>query len=201
MIRYIDIGHFSLFKNNKKINESFMKFKDKNDKLIYKKVYSLNESFLFDETGKNHQGIVKFYNNKDFKLYNNTSVVADISIKYNNFIVNTLGNKQDGKYIFEYKVENNIGKLVGYYYIKNNMKTKEYMYIHLQKRKMLVKISNKKNYLIVPNSFIDKKLEKIEFHTFEKLMKKITIIRKEYIMLRAQRLFAKIKSKKLRGIK
>lgn len=201
MIKYIDIGHFSLFKNNKKINESFMKFKDKNGRLIYKKVYSLNESFLFDETGKDQQGIVKFYDNKNFKLYNNTSVIADISIKYNNFIVSTLGNKKDGKYFFEYKVENNIGKLVGYYHINNTIEIKEYMYIHLQKRKMLVKISNNKNYLIVPNAFIDKKFKKIELHTFEKLMKKITIIRKEYIMFRAKRGLAKIKSKRLRRMK
>lgn len=199
MIKYTDIGHFSLFKNNKKINESFMEFKDEKGALIYKKVYSLNESFLFDETGKYHQGIVKFYDNKNLKLYNNTSVVADISIKYNNFVVSTLGNKQDGKYIFEYKVENNIGNVVGYYCINNNIKEKEYMYIHLQKRKMSVRNSDNQNYLIIPDSFIDNNFETIELNSFEKLVKRITIFRKEYIILRVQRLFAKIKSRKLGG--
>ena len=60
MIKYTDIGHFSLFKNNKKINESFMEFKDEKGALIYKKVYSLNESFLFDETGKYHRAAIGF---------------------------------------------------------------------------------------------------------------------------------------------
>lgn len=195
MIRYIGIGHFSLYKNNKKINESFMKFKNENGELQYKKVYRTDESFFFDETGRDNHGIVKFFDNTNYKLYNNTSVIADVSVKYNNFIISTLGNTSDGKYIFEYKIENDIGKLVGYYNINKHIEIKEYMYIHLQKRKMLVNVTNSKNYLIIPNSFIDNTLEKIALKDFKKLTKKVTKIRKEYLVLKTK---SYLKNSKLR---
>ncbi len=195
MIRYIGIGHFSLYKNDKKINESFMKFKNENGELQYKKVYRTDESFFFDETGRDNHGIVKFFDNTNYKLYNNTSVIADVSVKYNNFIISTLGNTSDGKYIFEYKIENDIGKLVGYYNINKHIEIKEYMYIHLQKRKMLVNVTNSKNYLIIPNSFIDNTLEKIALKDFKKLTKKVTKIRKEYLVLKTK---SYLKNSKLR---
>ncbi len=192
MKKYINIGHFSLFKNEKKINKAFMKFKDEKDgKFIYKKTYQTDESLFFDEIGKYGQGIVSLCNDKSIKLYDNAEAIADISIKYNNFFVNN--SNKDGKYIFEYKVDDNIGRLYGYYKIKNGVKRKEFMYIHLQKRKVEVDYRNKDSFLIIPNKIINNNINKIDKKQFNRLCKRITILRKKYMLIKLSNMLKKIK--------
>lgn len=170
-------AHFSLYKNNEKINKSFMEFKDKNNESIYKNVYSSNESFFFDENGKKNDGILNFFNKNGLSMYANKENIADVSIKYNNLVIlNSLNRKYAS--IFEYDNKNKECNLYAYTKIKRKMYKKEYMYMHLQKRKMEVLTKNTDKFLVIPNKFTDfLDVEK----NYDKLKKNITSIRKEYI--------------------
>ena len=186
-------GHFSLYKNNDKVNKSFFKYRDiDNSSLIYKSTFQTDESLFFDETGKYGHGIVNYYyNNKEnLKMYNEQKNIADVSVKYNNLIV--YNSESDGKCIFEYIVENNTSKLYSYYKFGRNIKKKEYMYIHLQKRKMNVETGNKNNFLIVPDKMISKDINYIDKKVFNKLCKNITIYRKFFCKLKLTNLLNKI---------
>lgn len=163
-----------------------MHYNEKYGKPIYKSVFTSNESFLFDEQGKNKNGIVNLFDGKKLKLYAKINIIADISVKYNNLIISTADNKKNGKYIFEFENENN-STLYGYYKLQGELMKKEYMYIHLQKRKMLIKANNHKSFLIIPNEIVDKNKVKLDNKLFSKLNKKVTIIRKEFIILKMQR--------------
>ena len=170
-------AHFSLYKNNERVNKSFMEFKDKNNEAIYKNVYSSNESFFFDENGKNNDGILKFFDKNGLSMYANKENIADISIKYNNLLMLYNVNKMHPS-IFEYNNNDNQSKLYAYIKIKGEIHKTEYMYVHLQKRKMEILTKNTNRFLIIPNKFIDE-LDVIQ--NFKKLKKKITIFRKDYI--------------------
>ena len=128
-------GHFSIHKNEERINENFKELVNKKTgQPLYKEVFSSNKSFYFDEWA----GILNLYDGKKYKIYTNYDVIADIAIQYNNFILNR--KKQNGNYIFYWNEENSVSKLYGMYRKNKKVFTEEYMYIHLQKRKMKVNI-------------------------------------------------------------
>lgn len=181
-------GHFSLYKNNQFINESFMQFKDDNDFPIYRYVYSSNDSFFFDETGKNNKGILNFYNKNNLSLYSNKMDIADISTKYNNLVI--LNNKNFNRpSIFFYRNNNQQSELYAYTKIKGKIYIKEYMYIHMQKRKIKIQTRNVDEYIIIPDMFIDN----IDINkNYEKLNKKLTLIRKEYLYNKLKNLIKKL---------
>ena len=185
-------GHFSLYKNNDKVNKSFLEYKDmSNNSLIYKSIFQTDESMFFDETGKYGQGIVNYYNkNKaNLKMYNEQKNIADISVKYNNLIV--YGSETDGKCIFEYTVEDNTSKIYSYYKSNKIIQKKEYMYIHLQKRRINVETSNKNNFLIIPDKIVDKDVIYINEKYFNKSCKRISTYRKYFYKMKIENLLKK----------
>ena len=188
-------GHFSLYKNNDTVNNNFKKMLDIETKEpLYRKVYTEDKTFLFDEDGINSDGMNNFYNQKDNKMYRNKYVIADISIKYNNFILSQY--KEDGKYIFNWisNIEN--CTLEGIYHKKEKIEKREFMYIHLQKRKMKMLVDNEQNFWIVPNEFIniDEK-DTDNKNLLYKYTKKVTLIRKEYIQYRFRNLINRAKGR------
>lgn len=190
-------GHFTLYRNNMRINESYKLLMDSKGEAVYKDVFSKEESFFFDEWGKNGEGILNFWiKNKEFKIYIDKSVVADISIKYNKLIpikynkLIPLKNKEE--HIFRWSNHDGVSKLDGYYIEDGKLKKREYMYIHLQKRKMkyMNKYDNNYNeFLIVPNKFIIN-VELNNIMDFKKLNYKVTLIRKEYIKLKLKNFYS-----------
>ena len=185
-------GHFSLYKNVDRVNKSFMSFKNKRNELIYKKVFLSNKSFFFDETGIEKIGIVNFYDNKKYTIYKKTENIADINIKYNNLIVATADNPKDGKCIFEFIVKNGVSTLYSIYEKKGKIQKKEYMYIHLQKRKMHIEANNKDFFFIVPNKIVNIENQKLNVQYFNKINKKCTVVRKEYINMQLKRVLKKL---------
>lgn len=180
-------GHFTLYKNIKRINENFKELIDSDtNKPLYLKVYSNDGSFYFDEFA----GIINLYDNKKYKIYKNIEIIADIDLKYNNFYV--ISNRQNGKYIFKWQVDKNTSKLYGIYSKNNKLVYQEFMYIHLQKRKMINNIvKNKDEFLIVPDKFIYAE-DNVTLKEFKKMNKPIKMKRKEFYKLRINRGIQKI---------
>ena len=191
--KIFEFGHFSLYKNTNNINKSFMKYKDSiSKKFIYIDTFTTNESLFFDEIGKYKNGIISFYNqDKSIKMFKNYNVVADISVVYNNLIVES--NKQDGKCIFEFNVENDVSRINAYYLNRKELRVKEYMYLHLQKRNIKIESHYRKNILIIPNKIIDDKFKEKDIKLFNKYCKKVTLIRKKFLIIKFKNLLNKFK--------
>ena len=173
-------GHFSLYRNTKKINNNFMELIE-NGTPKYITVLSNPENYIFDET----TGILKLYDNKKYTIYKNKYCIADINVKYKDF--NIYSHKKDKKYIFEWS-KNKEPMLVGYCIKKKNIIKREFLYAHFQKRKMENCITNFEHLYIIPNSFVNElSMEK------EKYLKGKNKYRKEYINMIKNRVINKIK--------
>ena len=153
-------GHLSIIKNNNSFNVIYKKDN------YYKKVFSDTAHYGFDEYGKNS------YNEKciesGIKIYTNNLAFADInswkkhfSLTYVSrvcnkeevdFLKNEINNlRQNSVFVFDK------GKLVRFYIENNMMYTKEYLYVHFQKRAMNIErvISKKESqFTIIPNKFV-----------------------------------------------
>lgn len=170
------LGHLSLYKNNEKMNMLFKTaFKGKE---YYKYVFSYPENYVFDE-GKMNVYLLE----KNIKFYHR-NVIGDINVFQKNFQLVHYALDSPGKYkYFEIKNEPTLifkwkkGRLIGYFSAcleNTTIFKREFVYIHLQKRKMLIKNNSKDAYLIVPNEFKDiDEAEKI-FHKYSKKKKKIS---------------------------
>lgn len=183
-------GHFSLYKNNSEVNKVFMTFEDKNGNKLYERVFSSKESLFFDENGVKNEGILNYFTKTGLTIYDNKENIADISIKYNNLLM-LFNTYRMHTSIFEYNNKNEQSKL--YAYVKSNDRIFkiEYMYIHLQKRNMELLTRNTNNFFIVPNKFIDA-VDTIQ--NFNKLIKNVTLLRKEYIIFRIGEIVKKMKN-------
>lgn len=153
-----EYGHLCLYKNNKKNNANY-----RNDSILnFKNVYQNRGSWCFDE--KN--GIQKIFDSLDLKTYKRNEIL-DISPRHYQLrrVESDKNIKNYKKQVFYYKE----GKIYRCYDDNLTIKHEEFLYIHLQKRKMNVLCNNFDSYFITPNSFIDKDLNKnIENEDFQK---------------------------------
>lgn len=180
------LGHCTVFKNTEENNKTFMK--ELNGEEIYKKVYATNIGLAFDE--EYHSSINDIfinYNKKcDFDEHE-----ANIYTKSSDFkIVRYDFNKN--KYVIEKKQSAffvfNKGNLIRYY--KDGRK-EEYMYLHIQARKMKVNTSNYDFFKIIPNSFDDFDIK--ELNNIKKV--KIKHFNLHYFRHRGKNLITKIKKR------
>ena len=144
--KIFSFGHLTLYKNEKEQNMMFTKSKG------YKTVLSSNNLFGFDEIGaccENINLVYEKYMLKTFIKY----YIADINYKYRRLQLVRNEEIDTDNYIFEY----DNGKIHSIYYKYGKLQRTEFMYIHLQKRVMQVRITNKckDKYLIVSDKFID----------------------------------------------
>lgn len=155
--RVLCLGHMSLYNNdfNKTMEKELY-----NNNFIKKILMNGNKSYHFDESGVNL--ILEKY---DQKTYVKKDIIADIyclskpfkiikssfdnnSIELEKKMTSIIEKK---KYIFDF----NDGVIKGYYAKNENIYSKEYIYIHLQKRPMYKEVNSIDKFLIVPNKFID----------------------------------------------
>lgn len=146
-------GHLSVYHNDDYTNRLFMTL-EAPDVLNYQIVFSSSINYSFDE----FNGI-----NKIFKYNNITSCeerLFDDIIFYTKTFFTRREIQGGGKpkyntpIFFRYRN----GHLYRYSYIKCSWIEEESLYVHLQKRKMAVDLSdNDSNYMIVPNKFIEDK--------------------------------------------
>ena len=142
------LGHFSLYKNCKQINELFM-FKQKNV-LNYIDILSNEEHFGFDEI--NDYSINSIFKVNNIDIYDYNAYVADVDCRRDRlFIVKYDGerfkfDKNEKLFIFDY------GSIYSFDVNKKNI-DQEYAYVHFQKRKMINKVTNLNRFVINYNSF------------------------------------------------
>lgn len=142
------LGHMTIIKNNDVNNKMFMKKICGEE--YYKKVLSSMNSFNFDEIFKDRININTIYNNEKIPIWTK-SKIADIYTKSSNFILDYSGSVE--KYRKNFFVWNR-GKLKRYSRINSDVIDEEFMYIHLQKRKMKVESNIDLNlYKIIPDMF------------------------------------------------
>ena len=151
-------GHLTLYKNNVENNNIF-KYK-LNGKLRYKEVFSSNLGYAFDEWLP--ESINDIYLQlglpvmlkplgADINPYCTTFQTVDFDVYNRKYVLSSIKNS-----IFEMRN----GHIYQIYQDGNELREREYPYIHLQKRNMIDKRNNKTdiNYFIIPNAFIDKNL-------------------------------------------
>lgn len=185
------LGHCTIYKNTEEINKTFMN--SLNGIKRHKQVFSNNNNCSFDEEfTKSVNNIFEEYNLK----IREKEYEANIFTKSSNFRITKM-NLDLKKYVVEEKkkaffVWNN-GQLYRYIKNKNLILKEEYMYIHLQSRKMKIKLNdfNINTYKIIPNCFDYLEKEKITIQNFEKIKRKYFNL--HYIKLRANNLIKKIR--------
>ena len=143
--RLFNLGHLTLYRNDAKTNKVFMK-RLTGVHYTYKEAFNLEYNIGFDEKGC----LAGLSKNGNYLQYDNNDNIADIwpdTVRFRTF--HTYYSDYDHVYSYEN------GKVIGHFFNGGRIVRKEFMYIHLQKRKMMVLNHDDTNYLIVPNSFID----------------------------------------------
>lgn len=134
-------GHFSLYRNNEKINNLFKK---DSAKFSYKEVFSNKEHYAFDE----FTGINRIVLKEKIKLCFKNNF-ADIDVKHKRYTLANLPNHE--KQVFAW--EN--GKIFKYYLENNEIKKEELMYLHFQKKKANIISLDKAKTIIIGSNGID----------------------------------------------
>lgn len=183
------LGHCSLYKKTDKLHD-FIKFLINNNSRI-KEIYTAEENKSFDEEFKN--SINNILEKHNFKIFYD-EFEANIYMKSSNF--NLVRYNFDKK---EYEVIKRNKSIFIYdngalkqYYIKNNeIVEEEFMYIHMQSRKMEMKIGKDENiYKIIPNSFEKLEVKEINLENYYKIKRKNLNL--HYFKLRGKNLKIKL---------
>ena len=154
--KLFSLGHLSLYKNSYKNNRIFMGKIE--GKIRYKEVFVTERGCGFDEWLPGNVNDIYMQTNSPIMLEN---IGADInpyktSFETVSFDINERCYKSNliRNSIFEVAK----GHLFQIYSVNGELHTREFPYVHLQKRKMrdLRKNKNSDNYYLIPNCFIDK---------------------------------------------
>ena len=142
--KFLPLGHLTLYRNTKENNRRFMNQIE--GQADYKRIFTDENNFVFDEIGIN-----KIYYNSKEKFFDKI-IFVDIYDKLSRYTQVT--NVKYYKSIYDdYKRTKKInhkhqlfywkeGKVFCSYIEKGNIETEEYIYIHTQKRKLVVFIDN-----------------------------------------------------------
>ncbi len=177
------LGHCTIYKNEYSNNCAFMQTER------YKEVFSNKSNMSFDEEFNNS------VNNEFDQLHKKVlyeEYEANLLVKANDFYITRYDFKLK-KYINEKKNRLffiwNKGELIGIWKDKNGYQTKEYMYIHLQSRKMKNNVGKLEVYKIIPNCF-----ERVEdLCDYNRIKKRY--VNFNYFRVRTNNLYKKIKKR------
>ncbi|PQF67856.1 DUF6625 family protein [Enterococcus faecium] len=183
------LGHCTLIRNTPTLNRLFMK--KLNDEILFKKVYSQEKNFSFDE--EFNKSINNIFLEEKRRIYM-SEVEANIYTKSSHFKLTNYNFEKKRYEVFSKK--NTIfiykdGRIWNISLRNGSLVNEEFMYIHLQSRKMQVKRKNRDYYKIIPNAFED--------ITQDITQKKGFILEKKcnpnfhYFKIRTKNLYIKIK--------
>ena len=182
------LGHLTIIKNDDYYNTLFMKAI--NGRTIYREAFSSSQNYNFDESYRDNGNINSIFQSYGEKVFDLDDDIADIETKSMFFRLSRKDGKekiQRGFFVWDE------GKLSRYLINANFVEKKEYIYIHLQKRKMKVLADARAlKYKIIPNAF--ELLENDDYSTDVNAFKKIRWWRLNlhYFKLRAKNLRTKI---------
>jgi len=147
-------GHLTLYRNNEEVKS---RYKLKGGWFgTYKEIFSSNMIWAFDET----PGINAIYQKHNFS-YMDDIVFADIDVNYQDIRLVEFNSNSPKNYEKQLFYWSN-GNIYRVYYDKGKMKKDEFMYIHLQKRKMLkpdFNPFNNQDFIITNGKFIEKNFD------------------------------------------
>lgn len=146
LIDYYDVigkyGHMSLFRNEKIINECFM---ENNVPYSYREVFSNNENYAFDEG----TGVKRIFQNTSYKIVYELNSIADISTAHKQFnMVHNNTNYEKQVFIFDK------GKVFQCYSENGEVKYREFMYLHFQKKSPVISEEIKDSFYIMYDKFL-----------------------------------------------
>lgn len=181
-------GHLSIYKNTFENNRRFMK--TINNRICYKEAFSTDKIYVFDESYRQYN-ILTIFKNDNTNLF-----LKDISFNVdsnNMYLSRSKYNFLNDKFECDgtpFKIFWLNGSLIGFEIKGNNYTKKEFLYCHLQNRKIRFKrISN--NYMIASDRIIGLKSDSIDF-------KKLVKSPKKSYFTRIDRIIKKIKFKILK---
>lgn len=188
--KIFEYGHLTIYKNTLEVNRRFML--PLNGKRRYVEVFSDIKNCSFDEEFTN--SINNIYLEYGIPYYKQENV-ANIYTKSSKFKC-TEWDYSSNRYLVEPKTKSifvwNKGKLVRYLYYNDEIKTKEYLYLHHQARKMKVKTQDGDDaFCIIPNVYEKINLGYLNINDFKKL--RIKHINLHYFTLRSKNLLTKIR--------
>ncbi len=197
-------GHLTIMANNSRMRELY---RDKNGYEKYKKVFACCEHRAFDEdhSSGGYRDIVK---RSTVKIYD-PIIFADIS-KNNKFSLFgfELAQKeltQSEKYKKKSVFLKNIKGLYRFYIQKEEVQKEEYLYLHMQKRKLYNKLNeNVSNYIVAPNYILKHMGDVNKFQCYiynislSNILYSFVIIKRKLVVIR---IFPSILKRKLYMIK
>lgn len=136
-------GHFCLIRNDEIKNKLYRK------NGLYKNYFSQRENMSFDE--KREDGFNGLFFSNAYPVYEEDSMIADISIKHREFRINSDESWKPN--VFCFQVIDGTSQLTKFYIEDDNVKEREYLYIHLQKRRMVRAYKGDNGFMIIPNRF------------------------------------------------
>lgn len=183
------LGHLSLVCNTEEINRLFMR--EIFGKELYKEAFTNEQNYNFDEEFMGRPNINSIFREYGYSVWEK-SFAADIYTKSTHFLID-IGDGQTEKRKDAFFVWNN-GKVVRFVKEDTNVFEQEYLYIHLQKRKMNIIVDSPCNvYKIIPNRFETLEVGidsvKAEFKNIKKER-----INNQYFRIRFRNLKAKVKN-------
>lgn len=155
-----EYGHLIFYRNNEKVNNYFRTLRAPNVP-SWEEVTHNTKGYSFDEHGG--MGILCEVNN----IYRiNDRLFDDIIFYRKKFFSRRKFKDRDSNPRIPIYFEYYNGHLIRHYKVDNKWSSDESLYVHFQKRNILVEASNHKHYLIVPNRIVSettctKQIEKI----------------------------------------
>lgn len=167
--KVFSLGHMTLYRNTPENNRRFMLPNVKGE-YYYKNAFTSDDICLFIEVNNIYNNVCTLWKEKDFSVYNNYSIIANIAQKSSFFRLTNIIVSDDAKYVKSLKSRYkhqifwwNNGKLYLSRIDKNGQYIqKEYIYIHLIRRTAKMKVNMPANcelYKIIPHEFVSLKHE------------------------------------------
>ncbi len=170
--RIYNLGHFTLYRNNAEMNNLYKINHEFKDCFSYKYVYRTPFSTAYDEIGTKYgYGLSVICKRLGVKNHISLDFADILPDKYNFELAYT-----NGEYVDYFLYDH--GKLYGV----NEKAKKEYIYVHLQKRKMYCDIADEDMYYISPTHFRNNEIDALgdseaasSKKSFEKNIRKMKI--------------------------
>lgn len=170
------LGHMILYKNNYENNRTFMSRIGELE--LYKEAFSVERITAFDETyykGKNVNTIFDYNNKKIFTkdLSLNFQIFPTKFVKVSFDFEKYLFVSEKNSYQYVYTWEN--GEINRYHIENNELVKEEFLYMHFQSRKMILKeelLKNASTINIIPNYFLPLGFPNVTKENFDKICKK-----------------------------
>ena len=160
--KILTAGHLTLYRNGDA--NSWYRTLTTNKYQNWKTVYQTTDSCAFDEWAGHCGGGMSFICEENGVKQYNANVMADVNFLKYHYEINLA---EPVKAIFVWKE----GKLFAVYEDKTGLTNKEYLYLHVAKRKFVIKgKENKKSFAITPPHNIIDLPEKLDENCFQNLL-------------------------------